>query len=298
MLWALCLVSESAAQPTGSVPWVTQEVRAKGVSFHTFESRAAKTRVSFHLFSPEEYQSNSDRRYPVVYWLHGSGGGTNGIAKLSDRFNSAVKSGAVPPLLVVFVNGLPNGMYVDWKSGAAPLEEVIVKDLVPHVDASFRTIPDRNGRLLDGFSMGGYGTARLGFKFPDLFRAVSIIGAGPMQKDLLDAPLAGRARASQLLKTVYGGDKDHFFAVSPLNLAEQNAAKLKKNSLIRVVVGDQDPTLPANTAFHSHLTSLEIPHSWTVLPNVGHDPLGVLTAMGDKNWEFYKAAFAEDKTID
>jgi endo-1,4-beta-xylanase len=49
---------------------------------------------------------------------------------------------------VVFVNGLVEGMYVDWKDGSAPLETVIVKDLVPHIDATWRTIAMREGRML------------------------------------------------------------------------------------------------------------------------------------------------------
>ena len=86
----------------------------------------------------------------------------------------ADEAGAAPACLVVFVNGLPSGMYVDWKDGSTPVESMIVKDLVPHIDATWRTIATREGRMLDGFSMGGYGAARLGFKHANLFRAVSI----------------------------------------------------------------------------------------------------------------------------
>jgi endo-1,4-beta-xylanase len=64
-------------------------------------------------------------------------------------------------------------MYVDWKDGSAPMETIIVKELVPHIDATYRTIATREGRLLDGYSMGGYGAARLGFKYHDLFLAVA-----------------------------------------------------------------------------------------------------------------------------
>ena len=226
----VCQPDPDSASPTAvasTVPstfeWVTREIKAPRVSFHTFDSAAAKTKVSYHLYTPAAYDREPTRRFPVVYWLHGSGGGAAGIAKVAANVDAAIEAGKTPPCLVVFVNGLVEGMYVDWKDGSAPLETVIVKDLLPHIDATYRTIATREGRLLDGFSMGGYGAARLGFKFPEMFRAVSIVGAGPMQAELIQAPRAGRKRAAELLAKVYGGDQAYFCAVSPRTLAEQNA---------------------------------------------------------------------------
>jgi poly(3-hydroxybutyrate) depolymerase len=292
---AAALPARAAAPATvaSDLAWVTPEVKAPGVSFHTFESAAAQTTVSYHLFTPAAYDRELERRFPVVYWLHGSGGGLPGIPQVAARFARAIQDGKAPPCLVVFVNGMPDGMYVDWKDGSAPLETVIVKELVPHVDASYRTIASREGRALDGYSMGGYGAARLGFKYPDLFRAVSMMGSGPLQENLLDAPRASRRRAEEVLDRVYGGDPDYFRSVSPRTLAERQANAIARGSLVRMVCGDQDNLLANNRAFHEHLERLGIPHSWTVLPGVDHDPLGTLEALGDTNWGFYRQAFAE-----
>ena len=173
------------------------------------------------------------------------------------------------------------------------IETVITTELVPHVDASYRTIATREGRLLDGYSMGGYGAARLGFKYPEMFRAVSIMGGGPLQENLLDAPRAGRRRAEEVLERVYGGDPDYFTRSSPRTLAAAHADTIARGSLIRIVCGEQDNTLANNRDFHDHLDRLGIPHTWTVLPGVDHDPLGTLEALGDANWDFYRRAFAE-----
>ncbi|MDP2260444.1 MAG: alpha/beta hydrolase-fold protein [Caulobacter sp.] len=287
----------STARPGGTAPapplqWVTAAVKGPGLSFHTFQSRAAATEVSFHIYTPPAYAADPTRRFPVVYWLHGSGGGVSGIARLSALFDEAIAAGRAPPFLVVFVNGLRMGMYVDWANGRAPLETVIVHELRPHIDANWRTIATREGRLLDGFSMGGYGAARFGFLYPELFRNVSVMGAGPMQETLDRTPRASRVQAEDLLRDVYGGDQDRFRAVSPRRYAEQNAATLARGSRLRLVIGDQDETLQNNRDFHAHLTRLGIPHDWIVLPGVGHDPIGVLTALGDRHWAFYRAAFA------
>jgi len=279
-------------EPLAGRAWVTPEVAAPGVSFHTFESAAAKATVSYHLFTPAAAAREPDRRFPVVYWLHGSRGGLPGIPKVAALFAAAIEAGKVPPCLVVFVNGLAEGMYVDWKDGSAPVETVIVEELVPHVDATHRTLAAREGRLLDGYSMGGYGAARLGFRFPDRFRGVSIMGGGPLQADLLaDAPRAGRRRAEEVLERVYGGDPEYFRSVSPRALAERNAAAITRGSLVRVVCGDRDETFANNREFHEHLERLGIPHVWTVLPGVDHDPLRTLAALGDAHWEFYREVF-------
>lgn len=278
--------------PLTPLQWVTPRVEGSGLSFHTFRSHAAGTEVSFHIYAPPAYAADPDRRFPVVYWLHGSGGGVSGISRLSSLVDEAVATGRVQPFLLVFVNGLRMGMYVDWANGRAPLETVIVQELRPHVDANWRTIATREGRLLDGFSMGGYGAGRFGFRYPELFRNVSMMGAGPVQETLERTPRASRVRAEDLLRDVYGGGQDRFRAVSPRRYAEQNAATLARDSRLRLVIGDRDETLENNRDFHEHLTRLGIPHDWIVLPGVGHDPMGVLTALGDRHWAFYRDAFA------
>lgn len=278
--------------PLTPLQWVTPRVEGHGLSFHTFRSQAAGAEVSFHIYAPPAYAANPDRRFPVVYWLHGSGGGVSGISRLSSLVDEAVATGRVPPFLLVFVNGLRMGMYVDWANGRAPLETVIVQELRPHVEANWRTIATREGRLLDGFSMGGYGAGRFGFRYPELFRSVSMMGAGPMQETLERTPRASRVQAEDLLRDVYGGGQDRFRAVSPRRYAEQNAATLARDSRLRLVIGDRDETLENNRDFHEHLTRLGIPHDWIVLPGVGHDPMGVLTALGDRHWAFYRDAFA------
>jgi poly(3-hydroxybutyrate) depolymerase len=300
LLLVSLLVDSSKGQPPAQrvesqsgKAWVTPEVKASRVSFHTFDSDAAKGKVSYHIYTPAASDSEGQRRFPVVYWLHGSGGGLAGLAKVAAQFNAAIEAGKTPPCFVVFVNGLVEGMYVDWKDGSAPMETMIVKELVPHIDATYRTFATREGRLLDGYSMGGYGAARLGFKYTDLFRAVSIMGGGPLQAELIQAPRAGRQRAAEILKQVYGGDQEYFKSVSPRQLAEQNVKAIIESSYIRMVCGDQDETFDNNLAFHEHLDRLAIPHRWTVLKGIDHNPMRTLEALGDSNWEFYRLAFDE-----
>ncbi|MEY4445919.1 MAG: hypothetical protein RL444_1032 [Verrucomicrobiota bacterium] len=270
--------------------WVTPAIEAKRVTHHVFESKALKEKISYHLYRPAAYEEGSKARFPVLYWLHGSGGGQDGIAPLAKFFDDAIQAGKVQPFLVVFVNGLPQGMYVDWKDGSTPIESMIMKDLLPHIDATYRTIASREGRMLDGFSMGGYGAARLGFKFPETFRTVSILGAGPLDPDFERTPRANPRSRDGLLERVYG-DRDYFRAVSPWEIAARNAQKISKDSLIRIGIGDKDGTYSLSVEFHDHLTKLGIPHGWHPLKGVGHEPLRTLLSLGDSQWAFMRKAF-------
>lgn len=63
--------------------------------------------------------------------------------------------------------------------------------------------------------------------------------------------------------------------------------------MVRVVIGDRDETCENNRAFHEHLSALGIPHEWIVLRGVGHEPLAVLRAMGDRHWAFYREPFRQ-----
>lgn len=291
---------EKDAPKTGGTPasnasrlqWVLPALRAAHVQHRTFDSAAAKSQVSCFVYTPGSYDTEKERRFPVLYWLHGSGGGLPGVRPLTSYFDAAIQAGSIPPMLIVFANGLASSMWCDSVDGRMPLETIVVKELVPHIDASFRTIPTRQGRLVEGFSMGGYGAARLGFKYHDTFGAVSMLGAGP-----LDPQFSGpRATANpgereRILQSVFGGDLEIFKARSPWVLAVQHADAVRGRLQMRLVVGGRDNSLGSNRDFDAHLTQLKIPHTFTVAPRVGHDTMGVFNALGEENLKFYRAVF-------
>lgn len=272
--------------------WVTPVIEATRVTHHVFESQVAKEKVSYHLYRPAAYALEPTRRFPVLYWLHGSGGGQDGIAPLAKFFDDAIQACKVQPFLVVFVNGLPQGMYVDWKDGSTPIESMIMKDLLPHIDATYRTIASREGRMLDGFSMGGYGAARLGLKYPETFRAVSMLGAGPLDPDFERTPRANPRSRDGLLERVYG-DLAYFREVSPWEIAARKAKIIGKDSLVRIAVGERDGTFALNAEFHKHLTMLGVAHQWLPLKGVEHQPMQTMLALGEKQWEFMRTTFGE-----
>jgi len=284
--------SHAQTVPAGAPPrWESPVIHAPRLQYRTFESAAAQSEVSYHIYTPEVYDREKSRRFPVLYWLHGTGGGLSGIRPLVNHFDGAIRAGKIPPMLVVFPNGLSSSMWCDSKDGSVPMETVVVKELLPHIDATFRTIASRDGRLIEGFSMGGYGAGRLGFKYQNNFGAISMLGSGPLDPEFKVAPRASPEERKRLLQTVYGGDLDYFKAQSPWVLAEQNAVAVRGSTRVRQVVGDLDETLALNREFHLHLTRLKLPHTFTVLPGVAHNPSALLNTLGDANWEFYRDVF-------
>jgi enterochelin esterase-like enzyme len=292
----------SASKPATAAPetisakdskWVLPDVTAPGMKRVVFNSKAAGGPVSCYVFTPGGYDQETERRFPVLYWLHGSGGSSPGAAaQVAKRYGEAMQAGKIQPMILVFPNGLPQGMWCDWKDGSVKLETILIGELIPYIDLSHRTLAQREGRIIEGFSMGGYGAARLGFKHPQMFAAVSLLGAGPLQPEFDVTPRASPRAREEVLSTVYGSDMAYYRAQSPWQIAQQNAGQLKKNLTIRQVVGERDETLDFNRDFHRHLAALQIPHTYRQLPGIPHDPNLVLNTLGEDNWGFYQAALA------
>ena len=284
------LPAEPAPEPPTPTPgWVTTTVNAPGVVYRIFQSEAARTAVSYHIYQPPQYDAEPTRRFPVLYWLHGTGGGLGGIAPVAAHFDAAIRSGRIPPMLVVFANGMTSSMWADSKDGRTPMETVVARDLVAEVDARFRTVATREGRILEGFSMGGYGVARIGLRYPERFGAISMLAAGPLDLDF-DGPRAraNPAERARIFREVYSDDLAYYRAQSPLTVAESFAQRAGARVRLRIVVGDADNTAPASAAFSTLLRGLGVAHEYILLPNVDHDTMALFAALGERNWSFYR----------
>lgn len=274
--------------------WVLPETDAPGMQRVLFDSEEAGGKVSCYVFTPGSDDAKAGKGFPVLYWLHGSGGSSpTAAAEISRRYANAMREGSIPPMILVFPNGLPGGMWCDWKDGSVKLEKMFVDELIPHIDRNFPTRATREGRILEGFSMGGYGAARLGFKYPHLFCAVSMLASGPLQAELTETPGPGARHRGNLLAAVYGGDMDYFREQSPWRLVERNVGKLRTGMRIRQIVGERDHTLGLNREFKGHLDALGIPVAYRELPEVPHDPNRALVALGEENWEFLRSVFRQ-----
>jgi putative tributyrin esterase len=134
-----------------------------------FTSEAVGRKMKYNLVLPAKYEQTTDR-YPVLYLLHGLTSNYTAWARMG------VQDYARALDLIVVMPDVGNSWYVNWARSEDGQknrwEDAIIKDLIGHVDATYRTIAKREGRAINGLSMGGYGGLMLGLKHPDLFCSI------------------------------------------------------------------------------------------------------------------------------
>jgi enterochelin esterase-like enzyme len=149
-----------------------------------FPSPALGAEGRYVIYLPAGY-ATSGLRYPVFYLLHGKGGGMNDWLYIKPDLDRLIADKAIPPVIAVLPDAPYSNRanyYVDSVyagSEAAPrgekVETALTHDLIAHIDATFRTIAGREGRVIGGYSMGGWGAMRYALAHPDLYRAAIVL---------------------------------------------------------------------------------------------------------------------------
>jgi enterochelin esterase-like enzyme len=274
----------------GIIYWVDPDRSAPaGTTYETFFSRTIGRQVSYLIYLPPDYQSAVNKRYPVIYWLHSLGSTQReGAATFVPRLDAAIRSREAPAAIVVLVNGLGDSRFCDSYDGKQPVESVIIGDLIPHIDTTYRTVATRAGRAVEGFSMGGFGAAHLGFKYPEVFGAVSVLSGA-----LWDAESVATPPRARLYGRNFGGKKEYFEENSPWNLVAWNADAIRGRTLVRVVAGDRDGLSVLSQKYHELLETLHIEHEYSLLPGIGHDEVGIFRGLEKRMFSFYATAFSQ-----
>ena len=157
----------------------------------TFASASLGREVSYVVDLPPSYATSPDRKYPVVYALHGlfEGPGFWERRGLAPILAGLRETKAVPEFLVVAVDG-GNSFFVNAPGGR--YEDLVTKDLIAHVESTYRVVPGRKGRALLGVSMGGYAALHMAFEQPGLVGAVATHSA--MLLERIPSPDQGAGR--------------------------------------------------------------------------------------------------------
>jgi len=257
-----------------------------------FKSAAVDQEVSFYIYLPPGYQS-SNKRYPVVYWLHGAYGRPYSATPIVQRLDTAIRASKAPEMIVVSCLD-PTGlsMWTNSKDGRLPMETLIIEELIPHVDVNYRTIVDRRSRAIEGFSMGGYGSAYLGIKYRHLFSSVSILAGA------LHTPETFRERRRAIFDNVFSGDIDYAAERSPWNIIERDADEVRGKVKMRIFVGADDGLLEWNRNYHALLDDLGIEHEWGVVPKSPHDLEILMQNWAGNFFDYYRDVFAGTSSIE
>lgn len=280
--WGLLAVSLLAAEDPPFMSFYNPPAQPLPLLSHrSYASAVMKTRVGYNIYLPPGYADSTDR-YPVIYWLHG-----RGCSESNDQFpaptvDAAIRAGTIPPLIFVYASGGGMSFYSDSFDGQWMAETTLIKELIPHIDAQFRTIAERGGRAIQGMSMGGFGAMKLACKYPNLFGSVVAFAGGYRSAEGIQADEVSR----RILEKVFGNDTGRFMANHPATIARANAEAIRDRIGIKMLVGLDDYLLENNRALHATLTELTIPHEYSEIPGVKHDLPRLSAWLGSAGLEF------------
>jgi enterochelin esterase-like enzyme len=212
----------------------------------TYDSAVTKTRRNALVYLPPGYAK--ERRYPVLYLLHGIGGNQHewrGYVRATAVLDGLLAGGQAQPMIVVMPNGRarpddnpppPDQTFTPPHIAAfASFEADLLQSLIPAVDAKYATLADADHRAIAGLSMGGGQALNFGLRHPETFAWVGGFSSAPNTRP-----------AAELL-----GDKRTF-------------------KLVYLSCGNRDGLINVSQAMHRELKAQGIAHLWNV-DEYGHD---------------------------
>ena len=288
VLLTLALVQGASAQaPRGSVDSAS------------FWSQALGINKRYVVYLPPSHGRDAARRYPVAYYLHGGAGDeTNWMSRAAlHQIVDSLIAGGMPELIVVMPDG-DDSYYTTWNFlGDYPgclkqppprrtgetveqycvpwphYDDYIARDLVAHIDSTYRTIPERRARGIAGLSMGGYGAVSLAINYPAVYAAAASHSGVLAPLLIAYDSTTGEARyaaAPEELRSMYGAwdvmrlafgrDTSGWWARDPGRRALFQATRTPPAELpaFYIDVGTQDRFLDQARAFRDVLVRLQL----------------------------------------
>ena len=177
------------------------------------------------IYLPPSYKTEKNRRYPVLYMLHGFTDSDDkwfGLVKhwinLPEVINKALADGNTREMIVVMPNAFTRfkGSMYSNSVTVGDWESFVTKELVSYIDSHYRTLAQPGSRGLAGHSMGGYGTMRLGMKSPDVYSSIYALSPCCMDLGRPNPAMKGLMKTVEAVKTDEEVSKQSFFALAML----------------------------------------------------------------------------------
>ena len=152
------------------------------------------------VYTPAEYETNPNKKYPILYLLHGSGENERGWSlqgHMSFIMDNLIAAKKAAPMVIVMDNGYavaknpaayPQLAIDSRRNRSVVLADVYIKEIIPEMETFYRIKSGRENRAIAGLSMGGGQTAFIGLNNPDLFSSLGFFSAGGVSTDVLTDP--------------------------------------------------------------------------------------------------------------
>lgn len=242
--------------------------------------------VEYSIYLPVGYDA-TNRRYPVLYLLHGYTDDETGwvqFGEVNQIADKAITVGDATPMIIVMPDAKVT-WYVNSYDGKVKYEDFFIKELIPHIDATYRTRPTKEFRAISGLSMGGHGSFLYATKHPEMFVACAPMSGAFWTHEEFSAmndEFYERAFADIFGKGLKGEARSsgHFLTNNGIDIVKNgNADELKKVKYY-IDCGDDDFLIEGNMALHLAMKKKEIPHEFRVRDGV-HD------------WTYWRTALPE-----
>lgn len=250
-----------------------RSVELENLTFESkrFESKAMKKSWSYGIFLPKDYAKDRTRTYPWIIHLHGMNEdhrrfSFRGGAEVVDRL---VGRQQIPKLILVCAEGGRTSFFLNGKY-TARFEDMVLEDLVTHIERTYRVKKGREHRALLGQSAGGGAALRIALCHPEMFAAVATHSAAILPKDpdklAEEFPWISRPSGRALLVAMFGNpiDQKLWRKSNPLWLARNLGPEDLNGLKIYFDCGTQDRygLHQPNVAFHELLKKRGIKHQW------------------------------------
>lgn len=214
-----------------------------------YDSKVTGTRRKANVYLPPGY--SPDRKYPVLYLLHGIGGDENewlGAVGPDVILDNLIADGKAVPMIVVLPNGralpddrVPKQVFSPENSaGFAKFDRDLFDFLIPAIEAKYPAYTDREHRALAGLSMGGGQTLNFGLTHLDQFAWLGAFSAAPNTKP-------------------------------PAEIVPDPDQVTKKLKLLYLSCGNRDGLIVFSQGLHRYLKAHNVPHLWNV-DDAAHEP--------------------------
>ena len=249
----------------------------------TFISSSMNKDVGYYIYIPDSYNEDTEKEFRTVYYLHGGRPGNEARSVIiSNIINEFFSNNEIDPALYIFVNGGELSHY-NSKEKDSYGEDVFIKELIPHIDKTYRTLASRSSRGLEGFSQGGRGATRYMFKYPEMFSTVAAGGASYEIEKLI--------QQNNGFEDDPRDNKERIYYVGKGNDAWSLAKKFSEMGStypnLLIWSGTEDPNYPSIKTYMNYLDKLDIDYNSLIVEEVDHNPFIFYEKSGDQLIKFH-----------
>lgn len=224
------------------------------------QSASMQRQINATVVLPDSYETDADKKYPVVYLLHGCADNYKTWANKTkpDLQKVASKFG----IIFVCPDGLTSWYWDAPKNPKWKFETFVSKELVDFVDSKYRTIASPKGRAIAGFSMGGHGALWLGIRHADVFGACASMSGGVDIRPFPEKWTMAKSLGD------YAENPDIWNAHTVMT--QLSKIDPRNAPAIAIDCGTSDIFYEVNEKLHEKMLYMRIPHEYTTRPG-GHN---------------------------